>query len=618
MRIDITSLCFGFKIEKDNDSGTPAWATSIGQAPKNICFVDTKIEGLAEFVYGMMYKSHSDFNNLNDHDVPGLDKREEPRGERERMMFSVFEDVYVNNMKLEGIYTITYEREDTASHKNRLHICYAKYLTYKGHSNKETLKEMATKLGCSEDACWFVTDISIRNQKDLHFTAVVVNSEHSMTYKNSKERKRAWETLLLDIGDPKYKEPNDFPTQLIFYGAPGTGKSDTIKRETTIDEIEGRVFRITFHPDSDYSSFVGCYKPAMKPSNKVYSAEELAVKLDEIKRSGVTYPCQKFAAQYWKSVKDLDSITIKQILTACGFTDSMTTEISKGVAIGQDYLDREDNKIVYTFIPQVFTNAYVKAWNTNELVYLIIEEINRGNCAQIFGDLFQLLDRDKYGFSKYSINADTDFGNYLEELLKNSHRIDFPDGVKEGKKLVLPNNLFIWATMNTSDQSLFPIDSAFKRRWEWKYIKIANGYEKDDNGNIVKDENGEKIKLNWKIATNGQDWWEFIQQINRIINNMTSSADKQLGYFFCQANEQKMITTENFVSKVVFYLWNDVFKDYGFEDDRLFTYKIKDGEKELEKDLTFPDFYDEDGNVEEFVVKQFIEHVMAWKDYDKK
>ena len=69
---------------------------------------------------------------------------------------------------------------------------------------------------------------------------------------------------------------------------------------------------------------------------------------------------------------------------------------------------------------------------------------------------------------------------------------------------------------------------------------------------------------------------------------------------------------------MVFYLWNDVFKDYGFEDDRLFTYKIKDGEKELEKDLTFPDFYDEDGNVEEFVVKQFIEHVMAWKDYDKK
>lgn len=96
---------------------------------------------------------------------------------------------------------------------------------------------------------------------------------------------------------------------------------------------------------------------------------------------------------------------------------------------------------------------------------------------------------------------------------------------------------------------------------------------------------------------------------------MTSSADKQLGYFFCQANEEKKITTETFVSKVLFYLWNDVFKDYGFDDESLFKYKTKDGKEE---DLTFPDFYDEDGNVVPDVVKQFIEHVMVWKSDDKK
>lgn len=138
MKIDITSLCFGFKIKKDNDSGTAAWATSIGQAPKNICYIDTNRDGLDEIVYGMMYKSHSDFNNLKVRDVVGLDKKEEPRSDRERMMFSVFEDVYVNNNKVEGIYTLSYEREDSTSHKNRLHICYTKYLTYKGHSNRET------------------------------------------------------------------------------------------------------------------------------------------------------------------------------------------------------------------------------------------------------------------------------------------------------------------------------------------------------------------------------------------------------------------------------------------------------------------------------------------------
>ena len=195
MKIDITSLCFGFKIEKENDSGTPAWATSIGQAPKDICYVDTKIEGLSEFVIGMMYKSHSDFENLKVRDVPGLDKKEEPRSNRERMMFSVFEDVFVNGKKVDGIYTLSYEKEHSENHNNRLHICYAKYLTYNDHSNKSTLLKMAELLGCSEDACWFVDDISIKKQSELHFHAIVVNPSHKMTYKTSKHRQDEWEKI---------------------------------------------------------------------------------------------------------------------------------------------------------------------------------------------------------------------------------------------------------------------------------------------------------------------------------------------------------------------------------------------------------------------------------------
>ena len=241
MKIDITSLCFGFKIEKDNDSGTAAWATSIGQAPKDVCYIDTERDGLGEIVYGMMYKSHSDFENLKVRDVAGLEKKEEPRGDRERMMFSVFEDVYVNNKKVEGIYTLSYEREDSTSHKNRLHICYAKYLTYKGHSNKETLKEMAKVLGCSEDACWFVTDISIKKQSSLHFTAIVVNPTKSMTYDDSKARKRAWELLVPEI-DNGFHEVQDteyirsYLTALrtkpfmLLAGISGTGKSRIVRK----------------------------------------------------------------------------------------------------------------------------------------------------------------------------------------------------------------------------------------------------------------------------------------------------------------------------------------------------------------------------------------------------
>ena len=356
--------------------------------------------------------------------------------------------------------------------------------------------------------------------------------------------------------------------QQIYYGAPGTGKSKTIKDQTIEAEKEGRVFRTTFHPDSDYSTFVGCYKPGMKSGDRIYSAEELAVKLKEIKNSGVTYPCHKFAAQYWRSLKDLSADVIKQILNACGFTESMNVEISKGIAIGQEYLNKdEDGKIIYTFTPQAFTNAYVKAWNTTENVYLIIEEINRGNCAQIFGDLFQLLDRDDDGKSEYPIEADTDLGSYIAKELESSTRSDFPDGVKDGKKLVLPSNLYIWATMNTSDQSLFPIDSAFKRRWDWQYVPIHDG------------------RKGWQIEADGKryDWWQFVDAMNDKIGAATYSEDKKLGYFFCKAKDGA-IDAETFVGKVVFYIWNDVFKDFAEEAGNLF--KDVDGSM-----LSFNKFY---------------------------
>ena len=375
------------------------------------------------------------------------------------------------------------------------------------------------------------------------------------------------------------------PLQQIFYGAPGTGKSKTIKNNTEQAEKEGRVFRTTFHPDSDYSTFVGCYKPSMKPADRIYSAEELAVKLKEIKNSGATYPCHKFAAQYWKSLKDLSADTIKQILVACGFTETMNVEISKGVAIGQEYLNKdEDGKIIYTFTPQAFTNAYVKAWNTEENVYLIIEEINRGNCAQIFGDLFQLLDR-KNGVSEYPIDADADLANYISKKLESSPRADFPEGVKEGKKLVLPSNLYIWATMNTSDQSLFPIDSAFKRRWDWKYIPIKEHPDKN-----YKIEIGEKT----------YDWWGFLERINKVIGDTTSSEDKKLGYFFVKTETSK-VSDEQFVGKVLFYLWNDVFKNYGF-DHTIFSKGDKDK-------FVFSDFFNADGTPSKDNVQLFLKRV---------
>ncbi len=337
----------------------------------------------------------------------------------------------------------------------------------------------------------------------------------------------------------------DFPLQQIFYGAPGTGKSHRIKeiiKEHGIDEKE-QVIRTTFHPDSDYSTFVGCYKPIMKsvPQTYVVEGNEKPVMADK---------------------------------------DNQATK----------------EEIVYDYTPQAFVQAYTKAWTTDEPVILVIEEINRGNCAQIFGDIFQLLDRGDDGVSEYEIKPDKALENYLKDYFAAFEDLD--GQIKSGKIMKLPSNLYIWATMNTSDQSLFPIDSAFKRRWEWKYIKIAKPNDKD-----------------WKIE-GGQDWWTFLQKINAIIDNMTNSADKQLGYFFAKAKDD-VISYDTFVSKVCFYLWNDIFKTYALDEQQgdLFSYKDEEGQK---KQFTFPAFYDGDGNVINAVAEAFIGNVMRWGTDTKK
>ena len=339
--------------------------------------------------------------------------------------------------------------------------------------------------------------------------------------------------------------------QQIFYGAPGTGKSHAINELTTGKDV----IRTTFHPDTDYSTFVGAYKPTTKsvPVTTVICTEAVPVK-------------------------------------------------------GKDGKEMKEDKIVYEFVSQAFMQAYVEAWKKYCTVqegeepldeYLVIEEINRGNCAQIFGDLFQLLDRGDEGFSEYPIKADSDMKKQLKKEfagleIKNKESIkdlfkgkDIVAQVLEGEVLLLPNNLYIWATMNTSDQSLFPIDSAFKRRWDWYYVPISNA------------------EKNWTIEVNGAkyDWWNFLQAINDRVYDATYSEDKKLGYFFCKADDG-IISSSKFVSKVIFYLWNDVFKDSEFEGS---AFRDENGEK-----LSFDKFYSVDNGkvkVNEEKVELFLKNL---------
>lgn len=431
------------------------------------------------------------------------------------------------------------------------------------------------------------------------------------------------------------KQPPKGTLQQIFYGAPGTGKSNTIKE--VVDDRGELFFRTTFHPDSDYSTFVGCYKPKSHKRNMMagngYSIAQLLSrffdsydqKYQNAKKARYLYE----ALVNTKDIRDLglDAQAIADKLNAQGFKGcAYTTEATCMYNI-YDWLVEDgyivENKLSYDFVPQAFTKAYIEAWRQHQSdtpVYLIIEEINRGNCAQIFGDIFQLLDRDDNGYSRYEISPDSDLQDYIAEQglilsgITDAKGNDISGKIANGEIMKLPSNLYIWATMNTSDQSLFPIDSAFKRRWDWKYMKIAKGKDKDGNDLdwqiVVKDKDGNNVKINDKESLL---WWDFISRINEIIASMTSSADKQLGYFFCKA-KNGIIDEETFVSKVIFYLWNDVFKDYGFEDASLFQYKETVDGKEVTKDLTFPDFYDEEGkHVNTTRLKDFIENVMNWK-----
>ena len=342
---------------------------------------------------------------------------------------------------------------------------------------------------------------------------------------------------LPEVGEKKTFDLSNYPLQQITYGAPGTGKSygigDIIE---SVDHV-----RTTFHPDSDYASFIGAYKPTMS-----------------IQRA----------------------------------TNGYSVDEGSG---------HDEEQIVYKFVPQAFTKAYIKAWeNYPDDTILIIEEINRGNCAQIFGDLFQLLDRDDSGFSSYPIEADADIANYIANEMKlvipveDRNRINqlyeksYPEGIidkiKNGELLLLPDNLRIWATMNTSDQSLFPIDNAFKRRWDWKFVKISDAHK------------------NWTIHFGDEacDWWEFIKQMNKIIAKETSSDDKKLGYFFCKPSneDEDFINEERFVGKVLFYLWNDVFKD---GDTKYF--KVSD---DPEDEPTFEAFYNDDCTPCIAAIRKFI------------
>lgn len=312
------------------------------------------------------------------------------------------------------------------------------------------------------------------------------------------------------------------PKQVIFYGVPGSGKSYSIQEqikalEIPEQDIEECTKRVVFHPDYTNADFVGQITPAMKEEKK--GGEKISV-------------------------------------------------------------------IDYAFKPGPFTQILVKAYTHKQKNYaLIIEEINRGNAAAIFGELFQLLDRlnedekeksNGYQYTKYwsSYPVTNDDINAAIRSAYAEHDEDFEPFIKEAAfsentGIRLPPNLSIFATMNTSDQNVFTLDNAFKRRWNLKLIQNKFSFELKD---AKQQDQNHKDQCFAKIEGFDFCWGAFVKAVNKEIasgqteDGISSFEDRQIGVWFVKAVQdeknpgKKIIPKETFLNKVVEYLFDDVFK----------------------------------------------------------
>lgn len=265
---------------------------------------------------------------------------------------------------------------------------------------------------------------------------------------------------------------------IIYYGAPGTGKSNDLEEKSKkFDFVE----RVTFYPEYTHDDFIGCFMP-----------------------------CMSYVQ------------------------DDTTKYIS---------VDGTPSKIpgkpvpYYTYVPGPFTNALVAAINNpSKKVLLIIEELNRANASAVFGEIFQLLDRKDNGESKYSISISNEYSEYLSSEIET---------YSKGKKIKIPDNLIICATMNSADQGVNPLDSAFKRRWNFKYIPIDLSKAKHKDYEI-------------EYANKKVTWEVFATTINKQLKYKDINEDKHLGQYF--VTETEIVDSYKFASKILLYLFDDVLK----------------------------------------------------------
>ena len=372
----------------------------------------------------------------------------------------------------------------------------------------------------------------------------------------------------VDKGLDAKAQLSNLALQRIVFGAPGTGKSHTLEDDRKNSDFAG-FERVTFHPNYSFAQFVGSYKPMVKSIDLSFDLDAEKKHVLEILNDESKSGQEKYDLLY-EQFKNDTGLTRLPLLIGLYSNDDFKTRKTDGTpAVGDNSVERnhgrfirpyvslyrnhvKDEEITYKYVPGPFMRMYVSAKkDENHNYLLLIEEINRANVAAVFGDVFQLLDRKK-GVSEYPIAASEDIKKYLKD-----------NGIDDCEELRIPNNMYIWATMNSADQGVFPMDTAFKRRWEFEYIGI------DDNQEGI-----EKYEIPLQKKNDGSHEWikwnDLRHSINDKLTEMKINEDKLLGPYFITEEKLKLVEGEkedkadefvkSFKSKVLMYLFEDAVK----------------------------------------------------------
>lgn len=525
MIIDLSSFALNSSIV--SGGGTPSWGTALGQSRPEYKFTYPDHESI---IVGMLYKSVPKGKDISFAVGKGgslLSTIENT----EVQIVSIFDKVFVNGVSIGYPFIMFIVKEEGTHHAGRKSLKYPKSAVKREngtikHSNEIFLQKVEQKLGMTANACWFVYKIEIWNQEELHLFAKIVDSKNSKSYPDAATRKLEWLNLL----DEKTKQAIASQNNA---GAPVLPPSNT--QTSNVTSFEQKI----------YYGVPGCGKSHFI-ENKLAGKDEK------------TCPRVVFHPEY------TNTDFIGQILPSVD----------------------ANGKVDYSFTPGPFTLVLLKACaNLNIAYYLIIEEINRGNAAAIFGEVFQLLDRKSDGWSKYSV-VNRDIIDYVQKiidgkitnaLISKDEASRALDHLKNGIRL--PQNLSILATMNSSDQNVFTLDNAFQRRFDMELI--PNKFADDlDVAPETEEKKLAKKQRDAKIDLLGISWSTFQVEINKLIaklskeRGLSSMEDKRIGCWFVKndGKDSSCIPTDSFANKVLKYLWDDAFK---FDREKIFEKKYE-------------------------------------------